>query len=429
MNRTGESKLSLRILSLLLSLLMLLPLAACAPKTGEATAGPTAAIETAAQTTAAETTEQGPKYEIRLNAPASPAIHTELQTTFLSSADPHAFADLLGPAYAARSVNYDTAPGTLELGRPDPITLTWTVPAEAEGHVSAYTVRLWTKSDASDAKEIAVASDKTEYAFYNAFVGTTYRWTVTLLDDEGESTTSDVAVFQTETQAPRNLWVDSVTNVRDLGGWTTVDGGKVRQGLLYRGARLNDNFSTTSTVSEEGTRTLRDELGIKTEIDLRQTKAVNNRDESGGITASPLGKSVTYIACPMDYGDVLITEQKNIARVREIFALLADESNYPIYFHCSIGTDRTGLIAWLVNGLCGVAEKNLWRDYLFSNFGTIGGTRTREKNEGVYVNQIKAKDGANLAEKTYNFLKDYFGVPTSDLDAVIRIMKQAPNAQ
>ena len=84
---------------------------------------------------------------------------------------------------------------------------------------------------------------------------------------------------------------------------------------------------------------------------------------------------------------------------------------------------------WLVNGLCGVAEKNLWRDYLFSNFGTIRGTRTREKNEGVYVNQIKAKTGANLAEKTYNFLKDYFGVPESDLNAVIRIMKGSPNAQ
>ena len=429
MKTTNETKLSLRILSLLLSLLMLLPLAACAPKTGEATAELTTAIETAAQTTAAETTEASPKYEIRLNAPASTAIHTELQKTFLSSADPHAFADLLGPAYAARSVNYDTAPGTLELGRPDPITLTWTVPAEAEGHVSAYTVRLWTKDDKSDAKEIAVASDKTEYAFYNAFIRTTYKWTVTLLDDEGESTTSDVAVFQTEMQAPRNLYVDGITNVRDLGGWTTIDGGKVRQGLLYRGARLNENDSDEILITDEGIRTLRDELGIKTEIDLRQTQAENGKDESGEITVSPLGKSVTYLPRPMYFGDALITNAKNKQRVKEIFAVLADESNYPIYFHCSIGTDRTGLIAWLVNGLCGVAEKNLWRDYLFSNFGTIGGTRTREKNEGVYVNQIKAKTGVNLAEKTYNFLKDYFGVPEADLQAVIRIMKEAPNAQ
>ena len=430
MNRTNETKLSLRILSLLLSLLMLLPLAACGQKTGETTAELTTAIETVAETTAAETTEQGPKYEIRLNAPASTAIHTALQATFLSSSDPHAFADILGPAYAAQSVSYDDDPGTLEFGRPNPITLTWTVPEGAAEHVSAYTVRLWTKSDGSDAKEIAVAPDKTECALYNLFIGTTYKWTVTLLDDEGDSVTSSVATFRTDSQAPRNLCVDGITNVRDLGGWMTLDGGKVRQGLLYRGARLNENFTTDEIlVTEEGAKTLRDELGIKTEIDLRQTKAVNDRNESGGITASPLGSSVTYLARPMDYGDALITNAKNKQRVKEIFAVLADESNYPIYFHCAIGTDRTGLIAWLVNGLCGVSEKNLWRDYLFSNFGEIGGTRTRAKNEGVYVNQIKAKDGANLAEKTYNFLKDYFGVPESDLNAVIRILKEAPNAQ
>ena len=443
MNRTNETKLSLRILSLLLSLLMLLPLAACGQKTAvtsadasagasaETTASVTTARETtAAETTVAETTAEPEKYEIRLNAPASTAIHTELQASFLSSSDPHAFADVLGPAYAAQSASYDDDPGTLEFGHPNPITLTWTIPAEAEGHVSAFTLRIWTKADGSDAKEIAVDADKTEYALYNAFIGTTYKWTVTLLDDEGDSVTSSVATFRTDSQAPRNLCVDGVTNVRDLGGWMTLDGGRVRQGLLYRGARLNENFTTDEIlVTEEGAKTLRDELGIKTEIDLRQTKAVNNRNESGGITASPLGSSVTYLARPMDYGEVLITEQKNIQRVREVFALLADESNYPIYFHCSIGTDRTGLIAWLVNGLCGVSEKNLWRDYLFSNFGEIGGTRTRAKNEGVYVNQIKAKDGANLAEKTYNFLKDYFGVPESDLNAVVRILKETPNAQ
>ena len=184
--------------------------------------------------------------------------------------------------------------------------------------------------------------------------------------------------------------------------------------------------STEALISEKGIRTLRDEIGIKTEIDLRQTQAVNGKDESGGITVSPLGEGVTYLACPMYYGDILISDAKNKQRVKEIFAILADESNYPIYIHCSIGTDRTGLIVWLINGLCGVVEKNLWRDYLFSNFGTIGGTRTREKNEGVYVNKIKAKSGVNLAEQTYNFLKDYFEIPESDLQAVIRIMKEAP---
>ena len=411
MIRKNESKITLRILALLLALLTLLPLAACGPKPEPAPE--TSIVTTAPQTTEA-TTEAQPKYEIRLNAPASTEIHTKLQKTYLAQADPH------------KILEYADNGGTIELGRPNPITLTWTVSDTAAGHISAITLRIGTKADGSDAKEIAIGADQTEYAFYNAFIGQKYYWSVTMLDDEGNTTDSSVASFQTAAQAPRNLYVDGITNVRDLGGWFTLDGGKVRQGLLYRGARLNDNDSTDILITEEGARTLRDEIGIKTEIDLRQTNAVNGRDESGGITVSPLGESVTYLACPMYYGDKLISDTKNKQRVKEIFAILADESNYPIYIHCSIGTDRTGLIVWLVNGLCGVVEKNLWRDYLFSNFGTIGGTRTREKNEDVYVNKIKAKSGVNLAEQTYNFLKDYFEIPESDLQAVIRIMKEAP---
>ena len=399
-------RISLGILSLLLALLMVFPLASCGGNTAQ---------ETTAATTAA-TTEAPPKYTVLLFAPASTQIHTTAQANYLANSDPHSI------------LTYATA--TQEISKPNPIELRWSVPVSAMGQIRSYTVRIWTKKDASDAKETTVSGNALSLSLYNLFVGQTYYWSVSALDDEGDISVSETATFTTDAQAPRNIYVDSVTNVRDIGGWTTRDGGRVRQGLLYRGARLNANFETTVSVSEAGIRTLRDELGIKTEIDLRQTQEVNDRNESGGRTTSPLGEDVTYLAYPMDYGDVLITEQKNIERVKQVFHLLADERNYPIYFHCSIGTDRTGLIAWLVNGLLGVDEADLWRDYLFSDFGKIESdpakARTRAKNEGVYVNQIKAKDGANLEEKTYNFLKDYFGVPEADLRSVIRILKEAP---
>ncbi len=269
----------------------------------------------------------------------------------------------------------------------------WAISESAAGHVRLYVVRIWTKPDRSDVTEATVAGSKTEYAFYNAMLGTTYYWNVSSRDDEDDISTSGTSSFTTESQGPRNLYVDGVTNVRDLGGWATVDGGRIRQGLLYRGGRFSSNDSTSVTISAKGILTLRDEIGIKTEIDLRQTTAVNNRNESGGLTASPLGDSVRYCAFPMEYGEVLFSDPKNIQRIREIFAFLSDESNYPIYFHCSIGTDRTGLIAWLVNGLCGVSENDLWRDYLFSDFGQIesnpANARTRAKNENIYVNQRK----------------------------------------
>ena len=406
-------RLSLCVLSLLLALATLFPLASCGPRSAGT---PT---ETAAVTTAA-TTEAPQKYTIRLRELGeSVSIHTDPQTAYLANADPHSI------------LTYANA--TAEASRPEPIRLRWAISESAAGHVRLYVVRIWTKPDRSDVTEATVAGSKTEYAFYNAMLGTTYYWNVSLRDDEDDISTSGTSSFTTESQGPRNLYVDGVTNVRDLGGWATVDGGRIRQGLLYRGGRFSSNESTSVTISAKGILTLRDEIGIKTEIDLRQTTAVNNRNESGGLTASPLGDSVRYCAFPMEYGEVLFSDPKNIQRIREIFAFLSDESNYPIYFHCSIGTDRTGLIAWLVNGLCGVSENDLWRDYLFSDFGQIesnpANARTRAKNENIYVNQLKNyAQGDTLAEKIYNYLKNEIGVAETDLQAVIRIMKETPNA-
>ena len=406
-------RLSLCVLSLLLALATLFPLASCGPRSAGT---PT---ETAAVTTAT-TTEAPQKYTIRLRELGeSVSIHTDPQTAYLANADPHSI------------LTYATA--TAEASRPEPIRLRWAISESAAGHVRLYVVRIWTKPDRSDVTEATVAGSKTEYAFYNAMLGTTYYWNVSSRDDEDDISTSKTSSFTTESQGPRNLYVDGVTNVRDLGGWATVDGGRIRQGLLYRGGRFSSNESTSVTISAKGILTLRDEIGIKTEIDLRQTTAVNDWIESGGLTASPLGDSVRYCAFPMEYGEVLFSDPKNIQRIREIFAFLSDESNYPIYFHCSIGTDRTGLIAWLVNGLCGVSENDLWRDYLFSDFGKIesnpANARTRAKNENIYVNQLKNyAQGDTLAEKIYNYLKNEIGVAETDLQAVIRIMKETPNA-
>ena len=57
--------------------------------------------------------------------------------------------------------------------------------------------------------------------------------------------------------------------------------------------------------------------------------------------------------------------------IKKVFEIFADRDNYPMYFHCNIGTDRTGMIAYLLNAYLGVNEVNLYFDYLFSNFGLI----------------------------------------------------------
>lgn len=412
-------RLSVKILALLLSLLTLLPLASCGGSAPDKTAEITTAPETTGAVTTAEA-EEAAKYTVILNAPSSTAIHTDLQTSYLSDNDPRSVKNYLRPAYTARSVNYDDNPGTLELGRPASITLTWELETELdESEIRAFMFRLWEKTTPRNAISRTFAKSVKQYEITNVKIGTTYCWTVAAIGSDGASYTSEVATFTTDAGGPRNLTVGGVTNVRDLGGWTTEDGGRVRQGLLFRGAKLVANNSATKLlVTDEGIKTLRDELGIKSEIDLRL------KSKLGGLKSSPLGNTVNFFSCPMeDDAAMFFTDENTMKSIRDVFAVLADKSNYPVYFHCSIGTDRTGVIAWLVNGLCGVAEEDLWRDYLFSNFGVINGSR-RTGIEGDYVLRMRLTSGNTFAEKIYNFLKNTAHVPESDMQAVIRIMKE-----
>ena len=64
-----------------------------------------------------------------------------------------------------------------------------------------------------------------------------------------------------------------------------------------------------------------------------------------------------------------------------MFSRLGTPGALPAYFHCLIGTDRTGITGLLLLGMMGVEEETLYRDYLMSNFANIGGSRSLEVPE------------------------------------------------
>lgn len=323
------------------------------------------------------------------------SIHTDKQAKYLDS-------------------DYDKLPfgvkGEKEQSHPNAITFEWDYVAEK----SEETEYILTISENADMSNPMTFTSKTEnIAVYNLKIATKYYWTVTW----GEKT-SDIYSFTTENTAPRNLYVDGITNVRDIGGWVTEDGKRTNQGLIYRCGRLNNSKDNGCGViiTEDGKNVMLNYMGIKTEIDLRQIE----NGETGGVTASPLGETVNYISCPMDHsGDVLNDNKEQILKV---FSILADEENYPMIVHCSIGTDRTGMMSFLINALLGVPEEDLYRDYMFSNFGDIGSKRKiTNLQESAYYKAIKNAEGDTLSKKAYNCLSS-FGVPTEDLDAVIDIL-------
>ena len=412
MNRFELPPASLRVLAPLLALLTLLLLVSCGTtKAGDETTAPAAETTdgTTAETTA-EATEQTEPAEptfvctvqtVGLTSPVP--TNTELQKTYLAAAPKNA-------------TNY--AEGKQELSRPVPIKLQWTVDFEVgESELRYFVVRVWTKTDKSDAREFIVGRSAREYLFWNACVGQKYFWNVTAVGADGSAVASVQRTFRTEDLSFRMIYVDGITNVRDLGGKATEDGGRIRQGLMYRGAELHKE-GTTVLVSKAGINALR-QLGIKSELDFR------TETEAGVRATSVIGNSVYYRFQTLS-GSKDFTSSECRSSLKKIFAILAKESSYPIYMHCMVGTDRTGLVCWLVNGLCGVSEDDLWRDYLFSNFGAIGDPRKPSKIQDNYVDKLAAASGKNYAEKVYNYLKDTVGIPTYQLDAVIRIMKAEP---
>ncbi|MBO4283885.1 MAG: tyrosine-protein phosphatase, partial [Clostridia bacterium] len=378
-----------RILILLLLVALLLPLCSCGKNKAEAT---TAATETAE------------------NEPLNCTVRAVPISGNVSLVNESVAAYLADTIHSAN----DYAEGKEELSRPNPVVLRWDVDFTAgENNLRYFVVQIWTKTDKSDARSFLVGRSEREYRFYNAYAGQKYLWNVTAYGADGVTFASSVNVFRTEDKTPRDLYVDGVTNVRDLGGRVTEDGGRVRQGLLFRGAKLD--WKGIRMITDKGIKTMTQTLGIKTELDLRTDS------EAGNITKSFLGDGVNYVRRTLGGG--FAPDSTLRSNLKKVFAVLSDENNYPIFFHCAAGADRTGLVAWFVNGLLGVSEEDLWRDYLLTNFGDVGGSRDKSYIESKYVKTLNNRTEKTYAEKVYNYLKDEVGVPTEQLDAVIRIMK------
>ena len=364
-----------KILLLLLIAAMLLPLAACA------------------KTTAPEDGEQEDetvKYEI---VPAdlgrSVDIHTEEQAAYLKD-DYQNIA-----AYTPEIAN-------TERSHPREIALSWTVGGENVPAGTTYRVSVGLSSDLENAA--TYTTKETSVQLSNLYVGTTYYWKV-CFEEGGTTYESPIASFATKGQGPRNIKIDGVTNCRDLGGWKTTDGKKVKQGLIYRTGRVVD-------ITEAGKATMVNELGIKTEIDLYGGGKVIN--------------GINYLKYAVsDSGTLTDLEQK----LPQIFNVLADESNYPIFFHCYIGTDRTGGLAFLIGGLLGVSKTNLYYDYCFSNFGKLSGdtaTSFTVRDPSYLNNKVVAtleaiSTGSTLQQKVRNYLKS-IGISDATMDAVVRIL-------
>ncbi len=316
---------------------------------------------------------------------------------------------------ASREFTFD---GKHELSKPRSMLFEWDASKEEGVNIDEYILSISEKEDMSNPLTYSTGLSQ-EKELTNFKINQDYYWTVTAVCGS-KSYSSETSHFVTFEDGPRNMNIDGITNVRDCGGWPIgkpEKGRYVKQGLLYRTARLNVSSATEPTIeiTDEGKDLMLNEMKIKSEIDLRLVE--NN--EIGSITNSPLGESVNYYNCPMDYHGNYIIINKD--EVKHVFEILSNKDNYPLFFHCNIGTDRTGMISFLVLGLLGVQEEYLQLDYEFSSLAPIGGTREYSKLSSNYVGTIKNVYGGNLSEQIRLYLNS-IGITNAQLDNVVKIL-------
>ena len=179
----------------------------------------------------------------------------------------------------------------------------------------------------------------------------------------------------------RHIPLEGQSNFRDVGGYQTTDGQRVKWGQIYRSGELH-KLSDDDVANLEA-------LSVRTVVSFLTASEVEARGHDR------LPEDVHEIALPMQAGNLgdlaaVANEARNtgdfskvpvelnpeihrllIDEGREYYATLlrelADPSNRPLIYHCSHGVHRTGTATAILLSALGVSWETVREDYLLSN--------------------------------------------------------------
>ena len=177
-----------------------------------------------------------------------------------------------------------------------------------------------------------------------------------------------------ELQPRRHLEIEGTYNVRDVGGYRTLDGRRTRWKTFLRA----DDLHGLPPASQ---RTLID-YGIRTVIDLRTPSETEQAPNvfAGSPEVAYYHQNAYGDGPPPEVADpsespgaaqrlvniyVAMLDHKQ-PQVRRTLATLAAPGVLPAVVHCASGKDRAGRITALVLGIAGVPADTIAEDYALS---------------------------------------------------------------
>jgi protein-tyrosine phosphatase len=173
--------------------------------------------------------------------------------------------------------------------------------------------------------------------------------------------------------------MQGAANFRDLGGYLSEGGQRVRLGMLYRADELS-HLSTTDQARLT-------QLGVRRVVDFRgeaeREKAADKlpigieymsmpitvqaaavRDIQQHIFAADNTAGAMRDFLQLAYRDFIVSYTPQL---RQFMQRLLNDQAYPQVFHCTAGKDRTGVAAALVLTAIGVPRATILEDYLATN--------------------------------------------------------------
>ena len=309
--------------------------------------------------------------------------------------------------------NYLNEPTLNRRDQPNPVI----IPVEPASTLR----RLYYSTDPSYDKKTTVTipakSDKVE--IYNLIPDVTHYYSIANTDIHGTMVA----------QGPLRMIMvgNNVYNVRDLGGKQTVDGRHVSYGKIFRSGELNGGYVATADELK-----ILKNLGIGAEIDLR-----GEIDNSGAGTSAfgftRARGNFYYVggdhyladeASKMDTSNPGHAECVRYWKEEIEFTVSNLAAGRGVNFHCRIGADRTGCLSLLLEGLLGVQENDLIRNYEVTSFSTAAGTRVKNNTFDTGLKFIKTYQpaGGTLRDAFDAYATKVLGVSQETIEQLRQLM-------
>lgn len=177
-----------------------------------------------------------------------------------------------------------------------------------------------------------------------------------------------------------NLSFEKVMNFRDMGGYETCDGRRVKKGIFYRSGDLSRMTDKDKALFES--------LGIRTIFDYRDDQeAITNPDptfehvaniripakrndgiEMPTVTLKDIGNKIFLNRINADVFTEMYSQLafKNPS-YRKLIEIIQEPDRLGILHHCAAGKDRTGVGGALILLVLGVPRNLILADYLLTN--------------------------------------------------------------